>query len=214
MFFAYLYQMIRFCFLWFWIVCFPLLGLADAGPKPVIDFQVTYLDYTARPVDGWLLVSDSEDFSREDTLPRRGPQGFQLVSAERFRALFYGMPAYMKLKLKMNDGSVKISNVFSGHAVLNHSFSVVISTKEVIVTEDLSSRFSSFFLFLKALLITIVLESLVGYYMLKHETCYPKLWKEIIFINLVTVPIVWAGVSVLNFQYYLVLELIPLVSEA
>ena len=171
---------------------FPFFHLfADVGPKPSMKFTFTYgITNPVKIIEGWQLESPMESFTIFDTLTRKGPQGFE-VSGKQASSISYGYLDYHKLVIRFDD-RIRTSNVFR-----NESFN---SQYEVYVFEDrlevkdvtpFMKNSSAFSAFLKALLVTLVLELLVAFVYLKLAKKPIRVLFTVILGNLITLPMIW-----------------------
>jgi hypothetical protein len=166
--------------------------MADAGPKPSMKFSIEYK--TTRPVevsDGWQLQSEFGTFNVFDTLERKGAQGFHVINREQAKSTSYGYRDYQKLILKFND-TVRESNVFVNES-FNSTYQVTVYDDwlEIIDTTSFMKDSSVMSAFIKALLLTLVLELLVAFIYLKLARKPLRILLFVIIGNLITLPFVW-----------------------
>jgi hypothetical protein len=173
-------------------VIFLYLAFFDAGPKPKMEFNIEYhLSKPADIIEGWQLQSDSESFSRFDTLKKAGPQRFNCEDNNNCRSVSYGYKDYNKLVLKFSD-KTRESNVFK-RGGFNSSYKVIVTDDSVRVSDvtPFYSSNSKLFSFITAFIITIILELLTAFLFLLIAGSPQKILLWVILANIISLPVLW-----------------------
>lgn len=164
---------------------------ADAGPKPSMKFRFIYK--TSQPVrvlDGWQLQSESGSFHEYDTVKKQGPQGFHVQQTEALSVAGH-FKDYQKIIIQFDD-RLRESAVFANKSY-HSEYSVTVLDDKMIV-EDVTGFFSdstSWKMFIKALILTILIEVLIALLFFRiWKIPFRFLW-VIILINLISLPLVW-----------------------
>ena len=112
------------------LLAFAPLLMADAGPKPAMDFELEYEISPAPEIRAvTLLECQQEDCSDGTALEELGSQGIHCPSSTDCHSMAYGYDGkYFQLVLEFSDGVTRTSNVFTKHR-FNASY-------KVSVTED------------------------------------------------------------------------------
>lgn len=160
---------------------------ADAGPKPGMDFTFEFEGDASDIVSGELFECFQSDCSDAALLEELGPQGFR-CSTVSCDSITYGYIDYHKIRITFADGRVLESNIFEKKA-FNAEFIVTVKEDSLEVKE----KWKPFgFCFCgSALLLTLVLETLVGgiYFNLFGLPKAMLGWVPL--VSLVTLPVVW-----------------------
>ena len=164
---------------------------ADAGPKPGMNFKMVYK--TSKPVkvlEGWQLQSPFESFTVADTLKREGPQRL-IVNQQDCKSVSYGYKDFQKLILRFDD-TTRQSNVFANES-FNSVYEVTVYDNRLEVRDvtPFMKNSTSLAVFLKALMLTLILELLVAFVYLKLSKKPLKILIFVILGNLITLPLVW-----------------------
>jgi hypothetical protein len=180
----------------FWalaVAIFLLLSLtssparADAGPKPGMDFTFEFDGDASDIIAGEMYECDQADCSDAELLPELGPQGFRCAT-NTCDSIAYGYADYHKIRITFADGRTLESNIFEKKA-FNAVYTVAVTDSSLEVKE----KWKPFgFCFCgSALLLTLVLETLVGgiYFNLFGLPKAMLGWVPL--VSLVTLPAVW-----------------------
>jgi hypothetical protein len=160
---------------------------ADAGPKPGMDFAFEFDGDASDIITGEMYECNKADCSDAVLLEELGPQGFRCTTTT-CDSIAYGFADYHKIRITFSDGRVLESNVFEKKA-FNAVYTVTVTDRSLEVKE----KWKPFgFCFCgSALLLTLVLETLVGgiYFNLFGLPKAMLGWVPL--VSLVTLPAVW-----------------------
>jgi hypothetical protein len=154
-------------------------------------FAFTYtIRHPVKVIEGWQLESQMESFNVYDTLKRNGPQEF-VVSGNQASSVSYGYLDFHKLVIRFDD-RIRSSNVFRNES-FNSQYEVLVHEDQLEVKDVTPFMKDSSVLsaFLKALLLTLILEMMVAFVYLKLAKKKLRVLFIVIIGNLVTLPVVW-----------------------
>lgn len=160
---------------------------ADTGPKPSADFEFEYEIDRVPIIEGQLLECDDKDCTQSHPLRELGPQRFTCDDYS-CTSLAYGYARYLKLVITFED-QVRESSVFEKHyfeavfVVTVTQSGLEVREKDIIITEE----------FLFALIITLLSETLVGFFFWWR---YALPIRQLVWVptaSLITLPIIWFG---------------------
>jgi hypothetical protein len=167
---------------------------ADAGPKPGMSFTFSF-DGTASDISaGEMYECSQSDCSDAELLAELGPQGFR-CTASTCSSIAYGYADYHKIRISFADGRVLESNVFEKDA-FNAVYTVQVTETNLKVKE----KWKPFgFCFCgSALLLTLVLETLVGGIYFNLFGLPKAMLGWIPLVSLATLPVVWYAFPLLH----------------
>jgi len=164
---------------------------ADAGPKPSMKFKLIYeFPRSIKLIDGYQLECDDADCTILDTLKSMGPQGFICFQDICF-SNSYGYKDYHKIILIFDD-TVRTSNIFKSKSY-RATFDIIVKDKklEVIETTSFITSSAPFPVFIKAFVIIIILELIIGFFFLLIAKKPFDILTFITFGNIISVPLLW-----------------------
>lgn len=175
----------------FLILATGLQLIADAGPKPSMKFRIIYqASGPLKVVDGWQLQSNSASFTPYDTIERRGPAGFH-AEQESAGSVSYGYKTYHKIIIQFEDRKLE-SNVFENES-FNSQYELAVYDDHLEVKDvtPFMKDSTTWPAFLKALMLTLLLELLVAFVYVKLSKKPLKILLFVIAGNLITLPTLW-----------------------
>ena len=194
----------------------PMLVSADLGPKPTMKFDLTYETQNQVTLIGGEQFQ-CEDKNCEDIKPlgEYGPQRF--TCQDNFcRSLAYGYSPYQKLVLNFSDRT-RESQIFHTES-FNAEFNVKVTDSQLLIEETtpITSKGTSF---IKALIITLILELLVALIYLFSTKISKKILFYVLIANIISLPIVWflfpsIKIMPLVFLIFIISEIFAVVFEA
>ena len=196
----------------------PILVSADLGPKPTMEFNLIY------ETQNQITLLGGEQYQCEDKncenikpLGEYGPQRF--TCQDNFcRSLAYGYSPYQKLVLNFSD-MARESQIFHTES-FNGEFNVKVTNSQLLIEETTpitsKGRFSSF---IKALIITLILELLVALIYLSSTKISKKVLLYVLIANIISLPIVWflfpsIQIMPLVFLIFIISEIFAVIFEA
>ena len=212
-------DLLKFCFLLlFFLVLQNKTLFADAGPKPSMHFNLVYDTEFLKSLQvstGFQLGSNDPNAALFDTLKTQGPQRFT-VDHDKGLSMAYGYKDFNRIIIRFNDKE-RVSNIFERKS-FNSQYKVTVRDNDLLV-EDVTSFWSTSAtmpFFLKALILTILLELATGWIFIKLTKRNPVILLWMVIANLITLPLVWFVFTLLPNPYIGVLigEIFAFVFEA
>lgn len=209
---------VLYIFLFTILLISPMLVSADLGPKPTMKFNLQYETQNQITLLGGEQYQCG-DKNCEDIKPlgKLGPQRF--TCQDNFcSSLAYGYYPYQKLVLNFSDKS-RESQIFHTES-FNAEFNVKVTDSNLIIDETtpITSR-GRFPSFIKALIITLILELLVALIYLSATKISKKIILYVLIANIISLPIVWflfpsIQIIPLVFLIFVISEVFAVVFEA
>jgi hypothetical protein len=179
-----------------------ITALADAGPHPIMDFELRY------KVDSALVKNAKLIICKGVTCEESWQATFPFGCVQNSCRTLYGDSEYYKLVIEFSD-KTRESNVFH-KTRYSSSFIVTVNQDDLQVTEMWSSLPYNLndqaLLFLVALAITLPSELFVAYVFFRvKDRPYKKM--PIVIASLISLPVVWFVIPFLKLDVYIALLL-------
>ena len=193
--------------------------IADLAPKPTMSFNI--IDETsnhARFLGGEQFQCEDQNCVNMTPLGTLGPQQFT-CRGDSCRSLAYGYRPYQKLVLNFSD-KLRESSIFSTES-FNAEFNVKVTDSQLSVEETtpVISKGGTFPSFIKALIITMLLELLVAIIYLSATKTSKGVLVSVLIGNIISLPMVWFLFPLMStiisaFPIFVLSELFAVVFEA
>lgn len=199
------------------------MAFADLGPKPTMDFSLSYnTSATISIVGGEQYQCSDRACSDMDPLGQKGPQRFGCNDDNECHSLAYGYDNYQKLVIEFSDGKTRESNAFPSNSgsykvVVNEDGMIVTSLGILPVIDDVTGIMSLVIAILVALVITLIIELILSYLYLSFKKIKkPKdILPSVAIANIISVPILWIVVSAfLGLASFVIMEILVVIFEA
>ncbi len=202
-------------FILLFLIIFPQHIFADAGPKPKFTYDIVY--ETTKDIDlikGIQLESDDAGFMRYDTIHSEGAQGFTCFQ-DLCYAMAYSFKKYHRVILIFND-TVRVTPVFK-HKSFQSNFLITVYEDRLEIEDKTTLIGSSaiFPTFLKALIITLIIELFVALLFLLVGKKPLKTLLPVGYANLLSIPLLWLLFPLaFSYHYVWIPEIIIFIAEA
>jgi hypothetical protein len=205
-------------FLFITLLISPTPVSADTAPKPTMKFNIHY------ETQNQITLLGGEQYQCEDknceeikALGEYGPQRFTCEN-NSCSSLAYGYSPYQKLVLNFSD-KTRESQIIHTEA-FNAEFNVKVTDSSLIIEETtpITSR-GRVPSFIKALIITLILELLVALIYLSITKISKRILLYVLIANVISLPIVWflfpsIKITSLVFLMFVLSEIFAVVFEA